>query len=114
MSDNPTTQTAAQPCNAADSHHRDVRGAAAHLLRMATADYNVGPTERVRSDHEISMSDRSEPSLRDCLAYTVLCEYETWLVPPVRSLIMFPGPPGGTRAAAKRTRGLGHSPNETG
>ena len=33
------------------------------------------------------------------------------LVPPVRSLIMFRGFPGGTRAAAKRTRGLGRSPN---
>ena len=32
------------------------------------------------------------------------------LVPPAKSLVMFPGPPGGTRAAAKRTRGLGRSP----
>ena len=33
------------------------------------------------------------------------------LVPPVRSLIIFRRSPGGARAAAKRTRGLGRSPN---
>ena len=38
----------------------------------------------------------------------------TTLVPPTRSLVMFSERPGGTRAAAKRTRGLGRSPNETG
>ncbi|MEO5730315.1 MAG: hypothetical protein ABI134_16135, partial [Byssovorax sp.] len=36
------------------------------------------------------------------------------LVPPARNLIMFRGCPGGASAAAKRTRGLGRSPNETG
>lgn len=33
------------------------------------------------------MSDRSEPSLRDCLAYAVLCEYETWLGAPSPSCL---------------------------
>ena len=33
------------------------------------------------------MSDRSEPSLRDCLAYTVLDDYENWLGTPSPSCL---------------------------